>query len=110
LSCVWARIEAMGLWALGIGLVEIGEYEEGLEVCLRGTEMARKLPTVFLVWRTLDHLVRAYEALLDLRDQRAESEANMGISDPTGFQRLFDLAVSYIVGLGQWAEEKEQSR
>ena len=34
----------------------------------------------------------------------------MGISDPTGFQRLFDLAVSYIAGLGQWAEEKEQSR
>ena len=34
----------------------------------------------------------------------------MGISDPTGFQRLFDLAVSYIVELGQCAEGKEHSR
>jgi tetratricopeptide (TPR) repeat protein len=41
------RVEAMGSWALGLGLVEIGEYEEGLELCRRGTEMARKLPNVF---------------------------------------------------------------
>src|SRR3954469_7999157 len=38
------RAEAMGPWVLGMGLVEIGEYEEGLELCWRGTELARKVP------------------------------------------------------------------
>jgi hypothetical protein len=74
LSCVWARIEAMGLWALGLGLVEIGEYEEGLEVCRRGTELSRKLPNVLLLWTNLDHLGRAYEALLDLEETREAPE------------------------------------
>jgi tetratricopeptide (TPR) repeat protein len=60
------RAEAMGSWALGMGLVEIGEYEEGLEVCRRGTELARKTQNVFWLWYNLDHLGRAHEALLDL--------------------------------------------
>ena len=61
------RIEAMSTWALDLGLVEIGEYEEVLEHCLRGTELARKTQNVFLLWLNLDHLGRAYEVLLDLR-------------------------------------------
>jgi tetratricopeptide (TPR) repeat protein len=64
------RAGAMGSWPLGIGLVEIGEYEEGLELCRRGTEMARKLPNVFLLWHNLDHLGRAYEALVELEEAR----------------------------------------
>jgi tetratricopeptide (TPR) repeat protein len=48
--------------------VEIGEYEEGLEHCRRGTEMARKAQDVATLWHNLDHLGRAHEALLDLEE------------------------------------------
>ena len=53
-----------------LGLVEIGEYEEGLELCRRRTELARKAQDGFLLWHNLDHLGRAYEALLDLEEAR----------------------------------------
>jgi tetratricopeptide (TPR) repeat protein len=66
--------EAMGPTALGLGLVEIGEYEEGLELCRRGTELARKAQNVALLWHNLDHLGRAYEALLDLEEARRVHE------------------------------------
>jgi tetratricopeptide (TPR) repeat protein len=68
------QAEATGSWALGLGLVEIGEYEEGLELCRRGTELARKAQNVALLWRNLDHLGRAYEALLDLEEARRVHE------------------------------------
>ena len=41
------RAEAMGSPALSLGLLASGEYEEALEVCLRGTELARKRKTRF---------------------------------------------------------------
>jgi tetratricopeptide (TPR) repeat protein len=62
------RAEALGSWVLGIGLSEIGECEEALELCRRGTELARKLPNAFLLWLNLDHLGWAYEALLALEE------------------------------------------
>jgi tetratricopeptide (TPR) repeat protein len=68
------RAEMTASWPLGMGLVEIGEYEEGLELCRRGTELARKVPNVFLLWLNLDHLGRAYEALLDLEKARRVHE------------------------------------
>jgi tetratricopeptide (TPR) repeat protein len=74
----------MGSWALGIGLVEIGEYEEGLERCRRGTKLARKLPNVFLLWRNLDHLGRAYEALLDLEEAHRVHEEALKLRGPLG--------------------------
>jgi tetratricopeptide (TPR) repeat protein len=80
------RAEAMGSWALGLGLVEIGEYEEGLELCRRGIEMARKLPNVFLLWRNLDHLGRAYEALLELEEARRVYEEALELRGPLGPQ------------------------
>src|SRR5918998_2246317 len=70
------RAEAMALAVLGIGLVEIGEYEEGLELCQRGTEVVRKAQNPNYMWHNLDHLGRAYEALLDLeRAHRVHEEA-----------------------------------
>ena len=68
------RVEAVSTWALDLGFVEIGEYEEVLEHCLRGTELARKTQNVFLLWLNLDHLGRAYEVLLDLREARRVHE------------------------------------
>jgi DNA-binding SARP family transcriptional activator/tetratricopeptide (TPR) repeat protein len=78
------RAEAMGSWALGLGLVEIGEYEEGLELCRRGTELARKLPNVFLLWLNLNHLGQAYEALLDLEKARMVYEEELQLRGPLG--------------------------
>jgi tetratricopeptide (TPR) repeat protein len=70
------RAEAMALAALGIGLMEIGEYEEGLEICRRGTELVRKAQNPSYMWHNLDHLGRAYEALLNLeRAHRVHEEA-----------------------------------
>ena len=67
---VHERAEATGSLALGLGLVEMGEYEEGLERCRRGTELARKAQNPVVLWHNLDHLGRAYDALLDLEGAR----------------------------------------
>ena len=53
------RIEAMSTWAINLGFQEIGEYEEVLEVSLRGIEQARKTQNVFLLFSNLDRLGRA---------------------------------------------------
>ncbi|HEY6714339.1 MAG TPA: hypothetical protein VI055_18985, partial [Rubrobacter sp.] len=80
------RIEAVSTWALNLGFVEIGEYEEVLETCLRGTELARKTQNVFLLWLNLDHLGRAYEVLLDLREARRVNEEALELRGALGPQ------------------------
>ena len=64
------RADALALAVLGIGLSEIGAYEEALEHCRRGTDLSRKLRNVQLLWHNLHHLGWAYEALLDLGEAR----------------------------------------
>jgi DNA-binding SARP family transcriptional activator len=80
------RAEATGSWALGLGLVDIGEYEEGLERCRRGTELARKAQNPVVLWHNLDHLGRAYEALLDLKNARSAYEEALGLRGVLGPQ------------------------
>jgi tetratricopeptide (TPR) repeat protein len=65
------RIEAMSAWALSLGLVEIGEYEEALMLARRGVELARKAQDTYLLAVNLDRLGRAHEALLNLEEARA---------------------------------------
>ena len=80
------RIEAVSTWALNLAFEEIGEYEEVLETCLRGTELARKTQNVFLLWLNLDHLGRAYEVLLDLREARRVHEEALELRGALGPQ------------------------
>ena len=80
------RIEAMSTWALNLGFQEIGEYEEVLEVSLRGIEQARKTQNVFLLFSNLDRLGRAYEVLLDLREARRVHEEALGLRGALGPQ------------------------
>jgi DNA-binding SARP family transcriptional activator/tetratricopeptide (TPR) repeat protein len=68
------RAEPVALLALGLGLSEIGEYEEALELCRRETELARKAQNVLELWRGLHHLGWTYEALLDLEEARRVHE------------------------------------
>jgi DNA-binding SARP family transcriptional activator/tetratricopeptide (TPR) repeat protein len=100
------RVEAMGSWALGLGLVEIGEYEEGLELCRRGTEMARKLPNVFLLWLNLNHLGRAYEALADLEEARRVYEEALELRGPLGPRyEVFSIRLCAMAALSEdWQE------
>jgi tetratricopeptide (TPR) repeat protein len=74
----------MGSWAVGLGLVEVGEYEEGLELCRRGTELARETQNALLLWYNLDHLGRAHEALLDLEKARRVYEEELRLRGPLG--------------------------
>jgi DNA-binding SARP family transcriptional activator/tetratricopeptide (TPR) repeat protein len=69
---------------LGIGLVEIGEYEEGLELCRRNTDRAREAQNASWLWVTLDNLGRAYEALLDLEEARRVHEEALELSRVQG--------------------------
>jgi tetratricopeptide (TPR) repeat protein len=78
------RAEAMGSWAVGLGLVEVGEYEQGLELCRRGTELARETQNALLLWYNLDHLGRAHEALLDLEKARRVYEEGLRLKGPLG--------------------------
>jgi len=78
------RAEATGSLALGLGLVEIGEYEKGLERCRRGTELARKAQNPVVLWHNLDHLGRAYEALLDLKRARRVREEMLEVAAHAG--------------------------
>ena len=70
--------------ALGLGLVEIGEYEKGLERCRRGTELARKAQNPVVLWHNLDHLGRAYDALLDLKRARRVREEMLEVAAHAG--------------------------
>jgi tetratricopeptide (TPR) repeat protein len=94
------RAEATGSLALGLGLVEIGEYEKGLERCRRGTELARKAQNPVVLWHNLDHLGRAYDALLDLERARRVREEMLEVAAHAGPQyeafsstRLCEVAV-----------------
>jgi hypothetical protein len=94
------RAEATGSLALGLGLVEIGEYEKGLERCRRGTELARKAQNPVVLWHNLDHLGRAYEALLDLKRARRVRDEMLEVAAHAGPQyeafsstRLCEVAV-----------------
>jgi DNA-binding SARP family transcriptional activator/tetratricopeptide (TPR) repeat protein len=102
-----AQAEAMGSWALGPGLVETGEYEEGLELCRRGTELARKLPNVFLLWYNLDNLGRAYEALLDLEKAHRVYEEALDLSGPLGprYEKFSSIKLSAVAALSENWEE-----
>jgi tetratricopeptide (TPR) repeat protein len=81
---VHEQAEATGSLALGLGLVEIGEYEEGLERCRRGTELARKARNPVVLWHNLDHLGRAYDALLDLKMARRVREEMLEVAARAG--------------------------
>jgi tetratricopeptide (TPR) repeat protein len=99
--------EATGSWALGLGLVEIGEYEEVLELCRRGTELARKVPNVFLLWHNLDNLGRVYEALLDLEEARRVHVEALTLRGALGPQyEAFSYARLCVVAAlsGDWEE------
>jgi tetratricopeptide (TPR) repeat protein len=101
------RAEAMGSWVLGLGLVEIGEYEEGLELCRRGTELARKLPNAFLLWLNLNHLGQAYEALLDLGKARRVYEEALQLRGPLGprYEMFSSTRLCALAALsGDWEE------
>jgi DNA-binding SARP family transcriptional activator/tetratricopeptide (TPR) repeat protein len=80
------RAEALGSWVLGLGLSEIGEYEEALVFCRRGTELARKLPNAFLLWLNLAHLGWAHEALLALEEARKIHEEALNLRGTLGPQ------------------------
>jgi tetratricopeptide (TPR) repeat protein len=101
------QAEAVGSWVLGIGLVEIGEYEEGLELCRRETELARNVPNVFLLWRNLDHLGRAYEALLDLEQARRAHEEALELGGALGphYEVFSSIRLCAVAALsGDWEE------
>jgi tetratricopeptide (TPR) repeat protein len=83
----WA--EVYGSWALGIGLVESGEYEEALELSQRGIELSRKAQDVNVLWINLDILGRAYQALLDLEEARRVHEEALELSG--ALEPLFDV-------------------
>ena len=68
------RMEMMSLWALGMGLQEVGEYEEALILARRGTERAREVGDSYLLGANLGRLGEAYEALMNLEDARAAYE------------------------------------
>jgi tetratricopeptide (TPR) repeat protein len=92
---------------LGLGLVEIGEYEEALELCRRGTKLARELPNVFLLWHNLDVLGRAYEALLDLEAARRAHEEALELSGALGphYEAASSIRLCAVAALSENWEE-----
>ena len=101
------RAEAMGSPALSLGLLASGEYEEALEVCLRGTELARKAQDAFLLWHNLDHLGRAYEALLDLKAARGIYEEALELGTQLGphYEALSSASLCAVAALSEDWEE-----
>jgi tetratricopeptide (TPR) repeat protein len=102
------RAEAMGSPALSLGLLASGEYEEALGVCLRGTELARNAQDTFLLWHNLDHLGRAYEALLDLKAARRVHEEALELGTRLGahYEALSSASLCAVAAL---SEEWEQA-
>ena len=107
------RAEAMGSPALSLGLLASGEYEEALEVCRRGTELARKAQDMFLLWHNLDHLGRAYEALLDLKAARRVYEETLELGAQLGpqYEALSSASLCAVAALSEnWEEAYSHAR
>ena len=87
-------MEAMSLWAHGMGLQEAGEYEEALALARRGTERARKVRDTFLLAANLGRLGDAHVALLNLKEARAayEETVDLGHYKAFSYARLCVLA------------------
>ncbi len=83
------RSETMSLWALTIGLQELGEYEGALALASRGTERARALGDAYLLGR---HLLRLGEACVALQNA-VEARAAFGEAAQLGHYRAFSPAV-----------------
>ena len=101
------RAEAMGSLALGLGLLEIGEYEEGLELCRQETELARKTQNALLLWYNLNHLGRAYKALMDLEKARRVYEEALQLRGPLGprYEMFSSFKLCAVAALsGDWQE------
>ena len=73
------RMEMMSLWAIGNGLLHLGEYEEVLALARRGVEQARKVRDMFLLGSNLGRLGEAYEALMNIKEARAAYEEAMEV-------------------------------
>ena len=101
------RAEALGVWVLGLGLCEIGEYEEGLALCRRATELTRKAQNAFLLWFNLDNLGRAYEALLDLKEARRVYEEALELSGALGprYKETSSIRLCAVAALSEDWEE-----
>jgi DNA-binding SARP family transcriptional activator/predicted ATPase len=101
------RAEAMGSPALSLGLLASGEYEEALEVCLRGTELARIAQDTFLLWHNLDHLGRTYEALSDLQEARRVYEEALELGAQLGphYKALTSASLCAVAALSENWEE-----
>jgi len=68
----------MSTWALSLGLVEIGEYEEALKLAKRAVDLARMAQDTYLLAVNLDRLGQAHEAMLNLEEARAAYEERLG--------------------------------
>ena len=100
------RAEALGIWVLGMGLCEIGEYEEGLKLCRRATGLTRKAQNAFLLWFDLDNLGRAYEALLDLEEAcRIHEEALEPRGTGPRYVRISSIRLCAVAALSEDWEE-----
>jgi DNA-binding SARP family transcriptional activator/predicted ATPase len=107
------RAEAMGSPALSLGLLVSGEYEEALDVCQRGTDLARKAQDAFLLWHNLDHLGRAYEALMDLEAARGVYEEALALGAQLGphFEVLSSASLCAVAALSEnWEEAYPYAR
>ena len=83
------RSETMSLWALTIGLQELGEYEEALALARRGAERARALGDAYLLGR---HLLRLGDAHVALQNPE-KARAAFGEAVEPGHYRAFSPAV-----------------
>ena len=107
------RAEAMGSPALSLGLLASGEYEEALDVCLRGTELARMTQDRFLLWHNLDHLGRTYEVLLKLQEARRvhEEALELGTQLGTQYEALSSASLCAVASLSEnWEEAYPHAR
>jgi predicted ATPase/DNA-binding SARP family transcriptional activator len=79
------RMEMMSLWAIGAGLLHLGEYEEVLAFARMGVEQARKARDASLLGANLGRLGEAYEALMNLKEARAAYQEAMKVSHYSAF-------------------------
>ena len=97
----WARRRfASGSW-------RCGEYEEGARRCLRGTELARKAQDKVVLWHNLDHLGRAYKALLDLKRRVGSMRRRWSLGHTSGphYEAFSSASLCAVAALSEDWEE-----
>src|SRR5438132_11714195 len=89
---VWAQVNSMH--SLAYGLVDVGAYEEALELTQHAVTLARTFPLKLLLCFILATLGNVYQALQQWEEAQAALEEELAVAETIGFRSVHMIVLS----------------